>query len=276
MKSPFSKILLLSVLIVFPSFVHGQGLKMATKEEIEAAVKAVPCKVEDRLEGVRKQFLAAGAAENDIKTEKFDKDKISNVVVYKKGTTAETVIIGAHYDRVDAGCGVVDNWTGVVVMTQIYRSIAPLTTKKSYIFVAFDKEEVGLRGSSQMVKAMTPDQTANTCSMLNFDSFGQAAPMSLRSVSSPKLLELAKEIGKQGGLKFVDVEIEGASADSASFKDKKIPAITLSGLGGNWQSILHSAEDKIKNVNMDSVYLGYRFGMIFTGKLDAAGCKDFN
>jgi Iap family predicted aminopeptidase len=274
--STIFKFLLISLIASVPVLVSAQGIKLASKEDIAAAVNAVPCKIEERLEGVRKQFLAAGAKEEDIKIEKFDKDKISNVVVLKKGTTDETVIIGAHYDRVDSGCGVVDNWTGVVIMTQIYKVLASMTTNKSYVFVAFDKEEEGLRGSNQMTKAMTPEQIAKTCSMLNFDSFGQAAPMSLRSVSSSKLLDLAKEIGKEGGLKFIDVEIPGASADSASFRNRKIAAITLSGLAGNWQSILHTSNDKIAKVNIESVYLGYRFGLVFTSKVDAAGCKDYN
>lgn len=272
----FSRSILVFFVGILPLLTQAQGLKLATKDEITAAVNAVPCKKEERIEGVKKLFREAGAGDADIIVEKFDKDKISNVVVRKKGDTDETVIVGAHYDRVESGCGAVDNWTGVVIMTHIYKAIAPLTTKKSYIFVAFDKEEAGLRGSSHMVKAMTPEQIAGTCSMLNFDSFGQAAPMSLRSVSSPKMLDLAKEIGDQGGLKFQDVEIPGASADSASFRDKKIAAITISGLAGNWQSILHTADDKPKNVNMDSVYLGYRFGLTFAAKIDAAGCKDFN
>lgn len=271
-----SKTLLLSLLFVCPIFVNAQGVKIAAKEDIEAAVKAVPCKSEERLNGVKKQFVDAGARDEDIKIEKFDKDKISNVVVYKKGSTDETVIIGAHYDRADVGCGVFDNWSGIVVMTQLYKTMAPMKTKKSYIFVAFDKEEVGLRGSNQMVKAMTPAQIANTCSMLNFDSFGQAAPMSLRSVSSPKLLDLAKEIGKDGGIKFQDVEIPNASADSASFLGKKIASITISGLAGNWATILHTPNDKLKSVNMDSVYVGYRFGLVFAARLDAAGCRDYN
>ena len=32
---------------------------------------------------------------------------------------------------------------------------------------------------------------------------------------------------------------------------------------------------KISNVNIDSVYLGYRFGLIFLAKIDAGGCRDF-
>ena len=94
--------------------------------------------------------------------------------------------------------------------------------------------------------------------------------MALRGISSPKLLQLARDIGKEGGLKFLDVEIPGASSDSASFIGKKISAITLSGLGGDWQQILHTSDDKVGKINMDSVYLGYRFGLAFIAKVDAS------
>lgn len=277
MKSIVSiqKIIIAAIIAALPVVASAQGIKFAAKEDIEAAVNAVPCNQDERLEGVKKLFLAAGAKENEIKIEKYDKDKISNVLVRKQGTTDETVIIGAHYDRTDFGCGAVDNWTGVVIMSHIYKAVAPLTTKKSYVFVAFDKEEAGLKGSYQMAKAMTPEQIDKTCAMINFDSFGQAAPMAMRTIASPKLLELARKTGKEGGLKFVDVEIPGASSDSASFLDKKMAAITLSGLGGNWQDILHTSADKVAKVNMESVYIGYRFGLVFTAKVDAAGCKDF-
>ncbi len=268
-------IFLIALFALSGSTIFAQEVKISTKEEIKASVEAVPCKQDERLDGVKKLFLDAGAKEDAIKTEEFKKGKITNLVVIKKGTTDETVIIGAHYDRTSSGCGVVDNWTGLVVMAHIYRSMAPMVTKKTYKFVAFDQEEMGLKGSSQMVKAMTPEELKSICSMINFDSFGQAAPMALRSVASPKMIKLASDIGKEGGLNFQDVEIPGASADSASFIDKKIPAITISGLAGNWQEILHTSNDKIGAVNMDSVYLGYRFGLVFTAKVEAAGCSDF-
>jgi Zn-dependent M28 family amino/carboxypeptidase len=246
-----------------------------SKEALDASVKAVPCETDARLDGVKKLFTAAGATEADLKVEKLDKDKISNVVVAKKGETDETVVIGAHYDRTNSGCGVTDNWTGVTIIAHIYQTLRPLNTKKSYVFVAFDKEEEGLRGSSQMLKAMAPEQTEKICSMINFDSFGQGQPMALKNASSPKMLKLAEDLGKEAGFKFNSIEITGASSDSASFRDKKIPAITLSGLSGNWTDILHSSSDKLSNVNIDSVYFGYRFGLIFLSKIDAGGCRDF-
>src|SRR5690606_9699381 len=157
MKNHTSKHLffLLVILLASASMAAAQGVPISTKEEIQAAVEAVPCDQDARLEGVKKLFTAAGAEESDMKVEEFKKGKVRNLVVTKKVSTGETFIVGAHYDRADDGCGVVDNWTGIVVLANIYRSMAPTTTHKTYKFVAFDAEEKGLVGSAQMVKAMT-------------------------------------------------------------------------------------------------------------------------
>jgi len=247
----------------------------SSKEMIEASVRQVPCERDKRFEGVRQLFLSLGAPESEIFVETFDKDKIRNVVLRKKGQTDETIVIGAHYDRTDTGCGVTDNWTGVTIMAHAYKTLRPLKTKKSYVFVAFDQEETGLKGSSQMLKALPETETAKICAMVNFDSFGQAYPMALQNASSPKMLRLAETLGKESGFKFYSVEIPGASSDSSSFRSKNIPAVTLSGLGSNWTEILHSASDKLENVKMDSVYIGYRFGVHFLSQLEEAGCSDF-
>lgn len=247
----------------------------STKESVQGSINSVPCDRESRLEGVRKLFTSIGAAEAEIKIEKFDKDKISNLVVTKKGRTDETIVIGAHYDRTDTGCGATDNWSGITIMAHVYKTLRPLDTAKSYVFVAFDQEEAGLKGSSKMLKALTESDIGKMCSMVNFDSFGQAYPMGLKNASSPKMLRLAETLGKESGFKFNSIEIAGASSDSASFIEKKVPAITLSGLASNWTDILHSSSDKLEKVNIDSVYMGYRFGVVFISKLDSAGCGEF-
>lgn len=202
---------------------------------VEESIKNVPCKTPERRDGVKKLFLGAGALEADITFEAFDKDKAANVVVKKPGKSKETIVIGAHYDRTSSGCGVTDNWSGVTIMAHIYRTIRGMETEKSYIFVAFDREEEGLKGSKEMVKRMPEAERENVCSMVNFDSFGQGYPIALRNASSSKVIKFAEDFAKETKINFTAVTIEGASSDSASFADKKIPAITLSGLSSDWQ-----------------------------------------
>lgn len=276
----------INLLLALCSFAFGQQARPAPqaaaandpfspKSLVEESVKTVPCKTEERKDGVKKLFLSAGAKENEIKFESFDKDKAANVVLRLPGKTAETIVIGAHYDRTDTGCGVTDNWTGVAIIAHIYRSLRTFETEKSYVFAAFDREEEGLKGSREMVKSMSETDRWKVCSMVNFDSFGQGYPMTLRNASSSKMVKFAEDFAKGTNINFTAVTIEGASSDSASFVDKKIPAITLSGLSSNWQTILHSSNDNLEKVNMDSVYLGYRFGLVFVSKLDGLACSSF-
>ncbi len=268
----------LALLIVasFVSLTNAQAVpNISTKEALTASIQTVPCERSDRREGVEQLFLDAGASPDEIEVARFEKEKVSNVIVRKKGKSNDTIVIGAHYDRTASGCGVIDNWTGVAMITHIYRTLRPLSTEKSYVFVAFDREGDGLIGSKRFVKEMEKSQVEATCSMVNFDSFGQARPMALRNASSSKLVKLAETIAEESELKFQAVTIEGASSDSASFKNKKIPAITFSGLGSDWQKVLHTSSDQIDKVDFDSVYLGYRFGLIYIAKLDAAGCAAY-
>ena len=106
MKNFKYPVLLFCLLLVSPLAGSGQ-VTLSTKDQVEASVKSVPCPHDERLEGVRRLFKDAGASDEEIQVEKFDKDKISNVIVRKKGTTDETVVIGAHYDRTNSGCGAV-------------------------------------------------------------------------------------------------------------------------------------------------------------------------
>ncbi len=278
--------LLLTLICVFAAIAAGQPIQptgdaprakdpFSSRALVEESIKNVPCKIPERKDGVKKLFLEAGAKESDVVFETFDKDKAANIVIRKAGKSKETIIIGAHYDRTSTGCGVTDNWSGVTILAHIYRTIRGMDTEKSYVFAAFDQEEEGLKGSREMVKKMSEPDRANVCSMVNFDSFGQGYPMALRNASSSKMVKFAEDFAKESKINFNAVDIEGASSDSASFVEKKVPAITLSGLSSNWQSILHSSSDQVEKVNMDSVYLGYRFGLVFVSKLDGLSCAEF-
>ena len=269
--------LLFSFILSFSAQTFAQNANsiIATEEAVTESVKLVPCENENRTEAVKKLFEKLGAKPDEITLEKFNKDKNTNIVLKKKGKTDETIVVGAHYDKVDVGCGVVDNWTGVAILAHIWKTFSQMDTQKSYVFVAFDREEQGLQGSETMAKAIPKEKRAQYCSMVNFDSFGTGAPMALGNASSSKMLALAKKLGEDNKFKFVSLEVPGANSDSSSFKSRDIPAITMSGLDGNWMNYMHSKNDQLSIVNMKSVYYSYRFGLVYLSKLDAAGCADY-
>jgi Zn-dependent M28 family amino/carboxypeptidase len=214
-----------------------------------------------------------GAADAEIKIEKVK--NVENLIVTRKGKTSEIVIIGAHYDKTSDGCGVIDNWTGIVILANLYRTIKDFNTEKTYVFAAFGKEELGLLGSDEMARAIPKEKRADYCAMVNFDSFGFSYPQVMKNISDSKLADLAKEVSGELKIPFATAAIEFASSDSESFRKQKIPAISIHGLSDKWQEYLHGTKDKIENVNTESVYIGYRFGLNFLAKIDSNSCGAF-
>lgn len=246
----------------------------STQEQIQEDLGAVPCKSNDeRLKAVRALFEKMGAPASAISVQKLD--NVENILLLKQGSTPEMIVIGAHYDKVSHGCGAVDNWTGIVAMAHIYRTIKDVRLKKSVLFVGFGREEEGLIGSKQMVDAIDKEHLGRYCAMINIDSLGLGLPQALNSSSSQKLIDRAAAMAKDMKIPFRQGSIFQADSDSTSFLRKKIPAISLHGLSSDWQKVLHTNDDRLSKVNATSVYAGYSLALALYGELENSACDAF-
>jgi len=137
--------------IVPSSFGYQTGKPIISSEEdVSQDIPIAPCNDRDRLKAVNALFLKMSAPSDDIVIENLD--GVENLVIRKRGNSQETIIVGAHYDKVPDGCGAIDNWSGIVALAHIYRSLKDVPLEKTLIFAAFGKEEKGLHGSRAMVK----------------------------------------------------------------------------------------------------------------------------
>jgi Zn-dependent M28 family amino/carboxypeptidase len=251
--------------------VAGQSIPISTEDELKAAMLKAPCKDDDRQAAVAELFQSLGAEQSNIVVQ----EKIGNIIVVKPGKTKEVVIVGAHFDKTPEGCGVIDNWSGIVILANLYKTIKPLNTQKTFMFVGFAKEEKGLMGSGALADGISKEERSAVCAMVNFDSYGLAYPQAMTNISDASLVDLAESVAKEMKMPFGQAAIENASSDSASFRSKKIPSISLHGLDGRWQNYLHSNSDKFVNVNMQSVYAGYRHGLVMLSKIENMPCESF-
>jgi hypothetical protein len=89
------------------------------------------------------------------------------------------------------------------------------------------------------------------------------------------LMDLAKTAAGELKIPFYTVPIMQGDADSSSFKAKGIPAVTLSGVSNDWQSILHTSNDQATKVVPLSVYLGYRLALSMWNAIDQASCSAY-
>ncbi|HXD31221.1 MAG TPA: M20/M25/M40 family metallo-hydrolase [Pyrinomonadaceae bacterium] len=252
-----------------------EGPRISTPEVLKSEFASVPCWGKERLEAAKSLFAKLGADDKDMTVEKFK--RAENLVVRKPShlASAETIVIGAHYDKVIDGCGAVDNWTGIVAVAHIYHTLRDVPLKKNVLFVAFGNEEEGLFGSHGMANAIDKTQVEQYCAMINIDSLGLAAPQVLDNTSSRKMIQLAENTAKEMKMPFAHASVDAADADSSSFVSRKIPAVTIHGLTKDWSTILHSQKDQASRVNVNSVYLGYRLALAMLLKVDQSACTDY-
>ncbi len=249
-------------------------IELSKVEDFQEAFKSIPCDNKLRLPAVKALFIQMGAKEEEITIEKIK--NVENIVIKKPGKSSEKIIVGAHYDLTGPGsCGATDNWTGIVTIAHLYKSIKALEMNKTIIFVGFGKEEEGLVGSKAMASKIKKEEIPQYCAMLNIDGLGMNLPQILKGVSDESLQELAKTSAKTLDVPLQIIDIPNASSDSASFKEKKIPAVTISEIPQKWMEIYHHKEDQADKINNVSVYAAYRLALLMLSQMDQQDCQTF-
>jgi Iap family predicted aminopeptidase len=245
--------------------------RLQTREAVEAHLKAFSTKNSQREVLIRKWLSEAGCADANLSEQAIARKLPANVICVLPGETQEVIVIGAHTDKVeDYGDGVVDNWTGAVLLPALFFSLNAQPRHHTLIFIGFSAEEKGLVGSRYYVEHLSSDQRARIEAMVNFDSLGLGPTKVWASHADRLLLNdlIATAASAHLPLAGVNVESAGASADSESFASYNIPRITLHSVTDQTWSILHSPSDKMSAIRMNDYYDSYRLIAEYLAYLD--------
>lgn len=213
----------------------------------------------------------------------------TNVIAAKLGTdtNAGYYIVGGHYDSVNAGPGADDNASGVAAVMEAARVLAPYAFRATLLFIAFDGEEEGLKGSYDFMARRTtaiPNSdngllqgiyTGNIKGMISADmiAFNSAvrqnevllygAPST--SGMTPVKTGLAVAIQKYAqGLTWVDEGGSGGS-DHVPFSEKGIDAVLLI---DDWDNspYYHMSSDSVESTYNGTQYIDY----VYAAKISKA------
>jgi hypothetical protein len=240
---------------------------------MEQRLQAFPLKNEERQARARLLF-------EDVKCPKIlevplgKKDVPANVVCVFPGENQKMIWVGAHFDKVSAGEGKIDNATGVVLLSALAKSLASAPRRHTFVFSAFAEEEKGLLGSAALVKkgiegVKGKELMAGISGMVNIDSVGAGATAVALSSSDKEFVGIAFNLAEQLqlGLRSVNVDQVGQS-DGASFQKQGVRVIEFHSLdNSNWQ-ILHSAKDTMEAFRGKEYHETYKLLAFFLAQLD--------
>jgi Zn-dependent M28 family amino/carboxypeptidase len=238
-----------------------------SQETITSRVSSSPAKDAEREAKLKQLFAEAGC--KDITEPAVKGQKLPNLVCILPGSSPKRIVVGAHFDHVDAGDGIVDNWSGTSLLPSLMESISAEPRTHTIVFVAFAAEEQGLVGSKFFVKSLSADERSAISAMINLDTLGLSSTKIWLTHADKGLAVALGKIAQVTNLPLEIVNVDNVgSADSESFREKKIPAITIHSVTQETWPILHSKKDKLEAIKLDDYYKTYQLLSAYIVMLD--------
>ena len=179
--------------------------------------------------------------------------RLGNHVCRIEGRSQDTLVVGAHYDKVSIGWGVADNWSGIVLLDALMNRYREETPNYSIEFVAFAAEEEGLYGA----KAYIQQTDHSMVGMVNLDTIG-LRELIVSSKSDPKLICLTKSIADNLGMELTERKWKKLGGDWEVFDKKGIPAVNLHSVDRTTIRRIHHRRDKPGNVDLSKLAAAYK------------------
>ncbi len=269
MRIPNAFVAAVAVLSASPGFLSAQkiGFKRAAAEVVESRLRDCPERDGDRAGRLKELFRAAGAGDADLSEQRVPRFDDPNVICVLPGESEAVIIVGGHYDNVGTGHGVIDNWSGAVLLPTLYESLKAVPRKHTFIFVAFSAEEAGLKGSRQYAGQMTREDVARTRAMVNLDCLGLGPTAVLTSAADKRLTEMMIRVAGATKIRLRSCNVERAGWDADSFSGR-IPRITLHSITPRTGKVANTFDDNLEEVRWDDYYGSYLLIGMFLAYID--------
>jgi len=251
---------------VLPAQVHFNAVRQETVQQRIDLYKGNDTQRERNLVQL---FIEAGCAPANITEQSVPHRKQPNVLCVVPGATSETIVIGGHFDHVDAGDGIIDNWSGASLLPTLLQSLSSTAPHHTFIFAGFTGEEDGLLGSAFYVKQLSKDQITRIEGMINLDTLGLGPTEVWASQSDPHLVTTLALVAKSMNLPLTGVDINAVGeSDEESFIAQKVCTLTIHTLTPETLHVLHHPADNPTAFRFHDYYDTYRLLAAYINVLD--------
>jgi len=246
------------------------NVKTLAPEEIERRLQRGDAGDADRERSLKQMFEAAGCAGDRLVEQQVKHQKLPNVICTLPGADDSEIVIGAHFDHVDEGKGIVDNWSGASLLPSFLEGLSVTSRKHTIVFVGFSGEELGLKGSDFYVKQLSREQLAKIHAMINIDSVGVSPTKIWMTHSDHRLAQLYFGIAKSmhSPVAVMNADRLG-DEDGTSFRTYHVPTLMIHSITTENFPVLHSSRDKLSAMHMYNYYETYRLTLAYLAYLDS-------
>ncbi len=245
-------------------------IKELPRDVIQARLGKSVVKNAARQAALKALFAEAGCAGEHLTEQPVKHESLGNVICTLPGVTDSVILVGAHFDAMDEGYGVADNWSGVSLLPSLYESLAQRPRQHTFVLVGFSSEEQGLIGSQYYAQQLTKEQRARIHAMVNLDTLGLDSTQVWISHSDRKLVNMIGMVARSMNLPLGATNFEKVGGtDSEPFENKKIPVLAVHSVTPRNFRILHSPQDRLSAINLDQFYSSYRLIAVFLAFADS-------
>jgi putative aminopeptidase FrvX len=248
---------------------HPVRFVQVQRDLIESRLRRFARENADRENSLKQIFVEAGCDGDRLREQPVKHQKLPNVICTLPGSGGSAIVIGAHFDHVEKGDGVVDNWSGAALLPSLFQSLNGDPRKHSIVFIGFAAEEQGLIGSDFYAKQLKPEQTAKIQVMIDLDSLGLGPTKIWLNHSDEQLANTLNAIAASTKLPLAVVNADQiGDEDATSFRKRHVPTIMLHSVTQPTISILHSDKDNLSAISVDDYYDSYHLLAVYLAYLD--------
>jgi hypothetical protein len=219
---------------------------------------------------LRKIFDEAGCGADRLSEPKATAEDPPNVACLLSGTTGSTIIVGAHSDVKGGGQGVLDDWSGAVLLPSLFQTLRDSSPKHTFVFVAFTAEEHHMRGSGFYVRQLSAIQVGRIRAMVNLECIGAGSTAVWIHHAEPTLLTTLYEVAREGYSPVRNVDFVSMYDDAMQFRKHRIPTLSFHSLTEDTVRLLHTRRDTLSVIDLNYYYASYRLIAAYLAHLDTA------
>ena len=247
----------LLLLLALIAAARGQTIEFHVIEPslLEQRLRMAHPKNGERYARLKALFEQTGCTDDLYHEQKVSGSKQPNLICQVPGNqgSPRRIVVGAHFDSI-GGDGIVDNWSGAVLLPSLAEFMRRTPRRHNFEFVAFAGEEQGLLGSKAYVNAIPKNERPQIAAAITMDSLGLTPTKFWPDGSTRELVIDAAVMAQALHLNFQGVNMGGATTDSESFQNAKIPVLSLHSVTRETFGLINNGSDVWKAVSWQDYY----------------------